>query len=281
MILTDIERGSPGPACCERVTTTHAPCNNMARTSYNKADMLHGYLDPLAGKASFMLSSQHHGKLEHIDSRICDLVEDDMPESWMVPSLISESVLRRSGHIDYFPHQTTRLLTPDSTTAAAYLLPAACLHFYPKLSQIEYRQRVLTTRATVYRFEGGQWDGNVRLWEHTVREFVAVGNHEYVTHWLRRISDRALRLAREYAPARIAVGTDSFIPSRANMARKEYQRRLKTKHELLVNALGTTTPVASFNYHGTHFSKAFGFDQSGEIVTGCIGFGLERWIMFT
>ena len=36
--------------------------------------------------------------------------------------------------------------------------------------------------------------------------------------------------------------------------------------------------LASFNSHGTHFSGPYQFDNGNQIVTGCVGFGLHRWL---
>ena len=248
-----------------------------------------GYPDPLVGVASLMLSSDEVAHLEAIDRRICSLAQDYSPETWIAPSLISGHVLSKTGHLQYFPHQISPVsppvTMPDVDTHKAYLLPAACLHFYPKLATLESSQlrheRILTTRASVFRFENRKWDGSVRLWEHTVREFVALGSPHFVKSWLGAISARALTLAQATAPARLAPSVDSFFPTDANSVRREFQRRLQTKHELIVPIRGTDTPVASFNYHGLHFAKAFGFDQCGTIVTGCAGFGMERWLLFT
>ena len=247
--------------------------------------MYNGYQDPIAGIASLMLSSDDFDRIEAIDRRICSLATQYSPERWIVPSLISDDVLRRTGHLQYFPHQITHLAPPASACKAspprAYLLPAACLHFYPKLATMDYQpERVLTTRASVFRFENGKWDGSVRLWEHTVREFVAVGDPIFVGAWLKQMSIDALTLAQVTAPARLVPSTDSFFHNKTNLARREFQRRLQTKHELMVRIAGTDTPVASFNYHGSHFTKAFGFDRSGTVVTACVGFGMERWLLF-
>ena len=45
-----------------------------------------------------------------------------------------------------------------------------------------------------------------------------------------------------------------------------------------MNSRGKELALASFNYHGFHFSMAFDFAKNGTIVTGCVGFGLDRWI---
>lgn len=36
----------------------------------------------------------------------------------------------------------------------------------------------------------------------------------------------------------------------------------------------------TINFHGNHFSAKFNFEGDRNIVTGCVGFGLERGISF-
>lgn len=54
----------------------------------------------------------------------------------------------------------------------------------------------------------------------------------------------------------------------------------KTKQELVASINGKEVALASFNFHGNHFSAKFNFEGDRNIVTGCVGFGLERWISF-
>ena len=250
---------------------------DMAGFSYDDGDRL-------VGRASVVLPPEASERLSRIDDRICRLSGTEPLERWTVPSMISAAVLERTGHMRHFPQHITSIRGGEWHSGRvgtdAYLLPAACLHLYPILSNSCNSSRVLTTRATVYRYEDANWDGVVRLWEHTVREFVASGDREFVIGWLERMADDALELAESMASARVIPSTDSFFPSEENSLKAEYQRRTKSKHELRVAIGNAEVAVASFNYHGTHFSRAFGFDRSATVVTGCVGFGLERWLAF-
>ena len=69
------------------------------------------YKDTIVGRAALMLSPHESRKMIEIDSQICALAADDTPETWIVPSLISGHTLQRSGHLDFFLHQITRVAT--------------------------------------------------------------------------------------------------------------------------------------------------------------------------
>ena len=60
-----------------------------------------------------------------------------------------------------------------------------------------------------------------------------------------------------------------------------FQRQQEAKRELLLRipSEGKSISVFSSNFHGAAFCKAFGI-RVGERpgVSGCIGFGLERWV---
>jgi hypothetical protein len=50
------------------------------------------------------------------------------------------------------------------------------------------------------------------------------------------------------------------------------------EHELELAIAGTRVALASFNCHHWHFSTEFAFDADGPVVSGCAGFGPERWL---
>ena len=55
-----------------------------------------------------------------------------------------------------------------------------------------------------------------------------------------------------------------------------------SKYELRLNlSSDKQISTASFNLHGTAFTYPFNIGVSGveEAVTGCVGFGLERWVI--
>jgi hypothetical protein len=75
----------------------------------------------------------------------------------------------------------------------------------------------------------------------------------------------------------LVVAQDDFFPSIRNHAKARVQQGNARKHGLTADFAGTRVALASFNYH-RHFSTEFAFDADGTVVSGCAGFGLERWL---
>ncbi len=229
------------------------------------------------------------GKLDNSFLRLLDTYKYD---EVVIPSLIEGDVLRKLGYFNSFPQYLTIAshCNPDCLESAVekkaitnnmllekdlYLTPAACLHIYPMLQNYEGDNTVITTLANVFRNELHFQDG-VRLWQFKVREVVFVGSKEYVTKGLDDLIKRAEILAKEYdVNARLQIASDHFYNTRENRKRKVMQEKTAVKRELLS---GKQVAIASANYHGVHFSKTFGFDKGGSVVTGCVGFGIDRWI---
>jgi len=63
-----------------------------------------------------------------------------------------------------------------------------------------------------------------------------------------------------------------------NHAKARVQQDNARKHELTADIAGTRVALAPFNYHHRHLSTEFAFDADGTVVSGCAGFGLERWL---
>ena len=82
-----------------------------------------------------------------------------------------------------------------------------------------------------------------------------------------------------FGEGRIQEASDNFYPSRENEVKKRLQQANGLKQELLLTLEGKEIAVASFNFHDHHFSNPFHFANGGKIVTGCVGFGLERWVL--
>lgn len=124
------------------------------------------------------------------------------------------------------------------------------------------------------------WSAFSRYALSTVYEFVAIGDEKFVKDFLEKMKRGALDILKKYGIAGEAVvGNDHFYPSRYNKMAEKYQKLNKLKYELIVdnNELGKIA-LASFNFHGPHFSKTFEFDENETVVTGCVGFGIDRWI---
>ena len=63
---------------------------------------------------------------------------------------------------------------------------------------------------------------------------------------------------------------------------KKYQKMEKSKYEVRVSYdKDHTLAAASLNLHGTAFTSPFHIKVKGvdNPVSGCVGFGIERWIL--
>jgi seryl-tRNA synthetase len=218
-------------------------------------------------------------------------------EQYHIPAMIGKDVLDKCGYFDSFPHHITgsSFINPASFQTISkfgniddiphvchsdvYFTPAACLHIYPMIEGEKIEQRIITTKARVYRYENDRFDGKYRLWDFTVREIVFIGKSQFVLGMLQKFKDYALVFC-EYIGlnAHINQASDHFYPSTKNKVKEKLQISNSLKDELITTIDGEEVAIASFNMHGHHFSKPFNFDNDGEIVSGCVGFGLERWV---
>lgn len=231
--------------------------------------------------------------IEMFDKKFLELSSGYKVNEWLFASMISNDILKKCGYFNTMPENLSFVsgvdkanidsLKSDSLVSAPMsgygLTPAACLHIYPMLQQERKFNELITTRQKVYRYEQGNYESGTRLWEFWVREFVAVGTEEYVLAFLEEFKEKSLNIAHEYFDEAILRGaSDMFFSSRENRIIQRMQRKNDLKQELVVNVNQKDVACASFNYHKTHFSKLFNFDEDGKIVTGCVGFGLNRWL---
>lgn len=234
-----------------------------------------------------------------LDERFREKALSMNAEEYHIPAMIDKDVLEKCGYFSSFPQHITIAAHLDANSfmqisnsnqmaentvvaSSQYLTPAACLHIYPMLQGQVIDQRVVTTRARVYRHEYEHYDGISRLWDFTVREIVFIGREEFVLKCLEDMKKFALNYARSIGiTSNISVASDNFYPNKVNDVKKKIQLNNSLKNELVTRIVDKEVALASFNFHGTHFSRPFEFDQQGNIVTGCVGFGLERWVAAT
>lgn len=233
-------------------------------------------------------------KFNELDSMFVSLISSLTYREWRIPSMIEGEILRRCGYFSTIPNQLSKVSVIDrdslshelndekynfDSSSDLYLTPAACIHLYPILGDLKLKNEIVTTLARVYRYEDGNFEKNNRQWEFSVREFVAVGTQEYVDNFLEQMQERLLKYARTIDNcANIELANDHFYPTKINLKKEKYQKQNNLKKELIIEVKGEKISVASFNKHGNHFSKEFNFDQNGEIVTGCVGCGIDRWL---
>jgi seryl-tRNA synthetase len=237
--------------------------------------------------------------LENLDNDFISLLSGYKINKWFIPALIDGETLRRCGYFSTLPNHLTcvghikkdkinEVITNNKVTAENidnkfnyFLTPAACIHFYPILEKEYIYNEIITTRARVYRYEDGKYEVGRRLWDFTVREFVAVGSVTYVKSFLDFLAEKLLQYAKTYSnKVQLIEANDHFYPTKENQMREKYQLSNSLKRELIVNINDSDLAVSSINYHAYHFSKEFKFDNNEEVVTGCVGCGLERWLYF-
>ena len=168
------------------------------------------------------------------------------------------------------------------------LNPAACLPAYPSLSNktIGPEGHTVSWLGRVFRYESRNVSGLDRLYEFNVREIVFVGAEEFVAGQ----RERALPLVKELAEIfdldmAIQSATDPFFAT-VSAAKKFFQQAHDVKSEVMLNVLqpdGQLKQLAggSINLHGTFFGERFDVrTEDGEFAhTGCIGLGVERWVL--
>lgn len=234
--------------------------------------------------------------LNSIDERFKKVALTLGATEYHIPAMIDKEILQKCGYFTVFPQHLTlaahakrecyKQITNDnminSETASIsqqYFTPAACIHFYPMLEGQDISQRIITTRARVYRYEDEQFNGNTRMWDFTVREIVFIGNKDYVLKCIEDLKLKTLDYINEIGlPGEIHSASDHFYQDKRNIIKQKLQLSNSLKDELSVKINESNIAIASFNFHDTHFSRPFHFDKNGDIVTGCVGFGLERWV---
>lgn len=221
-----------------------------------------------------------------------------LPEDYMeinVQELIDKNVLERCGYFEKNPDyiQCVLPIRDDEIPSVMknkcinkehlaedkmmFLSPAACLPIYPMLQGENIEKNLcITTKATAFRNEKYYKEG-VRHYQFSIREFIFIGEEDYVMHWLDNICDKTLTFAKKITDnASIEDAVDYFYPTAINKMLKKYQKAHKAKRELVIKVDNRNLACASFNYHDKGFSKKFCFDNDGRIVSGCVGFGFER-----
>ncbi|WP_309894001.1 hypothetical protein [Archangium sp.] len=228
------------------------------------------------------------------------------------PTLMPISVMERTDYFKSFPHHATFALTLNRDSASlrqfvdavkggerveaaatsrvrsagAVLSGAVCYHCYAELQDrpITGEPMVLTTQGRCFRYEHGEFAPLRRQWEFTMREIVLLGPEAPIASVREKLLLEVVDFARAHGlSGRIDVASDPFFGAVEGRARTLLQRAQALKYELLVDVTGQKggeLAIASFNLHGDSFSRTFGLTlpDGQPASTGCIAFGLERWV---
>lgn len=164
------------------------------------------------------------------------------------------------------------------------LSPSACFHTYIEYSGQELSNNtVITFKQNVFRNEGRlNYNEIGRLCDYHVREIVMIGSDEFTISCRDRIIEKVVEIMECWGiEGDISLASDSFVMPKMQVYRK-IQRIDKSKYEMHMNvAEKKVISTASFNLHGKAFTDPFNIKVKGvdNTVTGCVGFGLQRWII--
>jgi seryl-tRNA synthetase len=216
--------------------------------------------------------------LRWIDAQLLKLT-GDMSEI-RCPSLIDRQVLERASYFESFPDRATEVATGKRS---ALLAPAVCYHCFAKLTNTSLEApAAITCIGKCYRQENGASPALGRLWEFTMREFVFVATPELVEqerqHWMKRVCDFAGSIGLN---GEIEIASDPFFGD-AGRGRKLLQKLKELKYEFcVVMPDDSKLALASFNLHEAFFTSRFAIKLRGTSKThsGCVAFGLERWML--
>ena len=232
--------------------------------------------------------------LEAVDHTVIQWARSLGAPEHRYPSLIDPGVLSRAGQAI-----ATRVVasepegrveeSPSSGDGApndiGALSPAVCYHAYPAWSgkSLGPEPTLLTARGSCYRYEGGNYAPLERLWEFTMREIIVLGTREQVESIRHSLLTQVTSLIETLElDAAIETAADPFFAA-GDEGRRLMQQAGALKYELrlTVDSAGRSIAAASFNHHHDFFGNRFAIRLDNEAVahSGCIAFGLERWVL--
>jgi seryl-tRNA synthetase len=164
----------------------------------------------------------------------------------------------------------------DLGDASVALPSATCYSVYFDLAgQVVDRPYRVTAATTCFRREN-HYDDLRRMLAFTMREIVCVGARDAVLEHLGHYRELVLNfLGALSLPVRLEAASDPFFDSRGSRALT--QQLFPVKEEFVY---GDGLAIASVNFHRNFFGERCDIRiADGEpAFTGCVAFGIERWI---
>ena len=247
------------------------------------------------------------GTYESVVSGLADFIstfrEADM-EILRFPPVMSRAHIERHGYLKSFPnllgcvcglHGSEQEIEQaagryyrgeDWTTSLApndlVLTPAACYPVYPIVAArgpVPDAGLRFDVAADCFRREPSR--DIDRFQSFRMREYVCIGDPDYVSQFRERWMERAQGIARDLGlPFAIDYANDPFF-GRVGQMKAVSQKQQQLKFELLVPLRSDEdkpTACMSFNYHRDHFGLAWGIRAAdgSPAHTACVAFGMDR-----
>lgn len=182
-------------------------------------------------------------------------------------------------------NEGTRVDLNESAAKPQYMInPATCYHCYEGLQDetLEAEGTIVTAVSKCHRYEGGNHRDFGRLLDFTMREVIFVGKPDFVKENRLKSIEMLKDLVSEWElDCHLENANDPFFTSDYEVkASFQRQQEMKFEMRMTIPYLNTTISVSSSNFHSNTFGNAFNIKAGKRpAVTGCLAFGLERFIL--
>jgi seryl-tRNA synthetase len=160
--------------------------------------------------------------------------------------------------------------------------PSTCYHCYEGLQDetLEGDGVVVTAISKCHRFESKNHSDFGRLLDFSMREIIFVGKPDFVKENRLKSIEYLKELAVEWnVDSLLEIANDPFFTNDFQ-TKASFQRNQEMKYELRLTVPYQNKSIAcsSVNFHSNTFGNAFNIKMGKRsAVTGCVGFGIERW----
>ncbi|KPV59785.1 hypothetical protein QJ48_09365 [Paenibacillus sp. A3] len=160
--------------------------------------------------------------------------------------------------------------------------PSTCYHCYEGLQNetLEGDGVTVTAISKCHRFESRNHTDFGRLLDFSMREIIFVGKPDYVKENRLQAIEYLKELAVEWnVDSVLEIANDPFFTNDFQV-KASFQRNQEMKYELRLTIPNINKSIAcsSINFHSNTFGNAFNIKMGKRnAVTGCVGFGIERW----
>ncbi|UJF33163.1 class-II aminoacyl-tRNA synthetase family protein [Paenibacillus hexagrammi] len=160
--------------------------------------------------------------------------------------------------------------------------PSTCYHCYEGLQDeiLEGEGVVVTAIAKCHRFESKNHTDFGRLLDFSMREIIFVGKPDFVKENRLKSIEYLKELAVEWnVDSLLEIANDPFFTNDFQV-KASFQRNQEMKYELrlTIPSIKKSIACSSVNFHSNTFGNAFNIKMGKRnAVTGCVGFGIERW----
>lgn len=191
----------------------------------------------------------------------------------------SEDMREHGGWSEEAKFDITNFKKPNSV-----INPATCYHCYEGLKgeTLDGDGIVVTAVSKAHRYESKNHNDFGRLMDFTMREIIFVGTPPFVRENRTKSMNMLMELFKKWELNCFVENANDPFFTNDYKVKASFQRNQELKYEFRMNVpyLNKTIAVSSSNYHGNTFGKAFDITAGKRpAVTGCLAFGLERWVM--